>query len=51
VHSVWINGVQVLDCGCSTLLDEAKVLADARQAGRAVVARTGLPNRTAWPVS
>jgi 5-methylthioadenosine/S-adenosylhomocysteine deaminase len=51
VHSVWINGVQVLECGCSTLLDEAKILADARQAGRAVVARTGLPNRTAWPVS
>ena len=51
VHSVWIDGVRVLEAGRSTMLDEAKILADARQAGREVVARTGLPNRTAWPVS
>jgi cytosine/adenosine deaminase-related metal-dependent hydrolase len=51
VHSVWINGVQVLDDGRSTQLDEAKLLADARQAGQALIARTGLPNRTQWPVS
>ena len=50
VHSVWIDGVQVLDAGHATLIDEAKLLADARQAGRAVIARTGLPNRTPWPV-
>ena len=50
VHSVWINGVQVLDAGRSTRLDEEKLLADARQAGLALIARTGLPNRTAWPV-
>jgi len=51
VHSVWIDGVQVLDAGRSTLIDEAKVLADARQAGREIIARTHLPNRTPWPVS
>jgi cytosine/adenosine deaminase-related metal-dependent hydrolase len=51
VHSVWINGERVLAAGHSTKLDEAKVLADARQAGRALIARTGLPNRTEWPVS
>jgi len=50
VHSVWIDGVRVLDDGRSTRLDEAKVLADARQAGRDVIARTKLPNRTPWPV-
>ena len=50
VHSVWIDGVQVLDAGRSTQLDESKLLADARQAGRALIARTGLPNRTSWPV-
>ncbi len=50
VHSVWIDGVRVLDDGRSTRLDEAKILADARQAGREVIARTGLPNRTPWPV-
>jgi 5-methylthioadenosine/S-adenosylhomocysteine deaminase len=50
VHSVWIDGVRVLDAGRSTLIDEHKILADARAAGRAVIARTGLPNRTEWPV-
>jgi cytosine/adenosine deaminase-related metal-dependent hydrolase len=50
VHSVWINGVQVLDDGRATLIDEAKLLADARQAGLALIARTQLPNRTEWPV-
>lgn len=50
VHSVWIDGVRVLDAGRSVQLDEDKILADARQAGRAVIARTKLPNRTVWPV-
>jgi len=50
VHSVWIDGVRVLEDGRSTRLDEAKILADARQAGRDLIARTNLPNRTPWPV-
>jgi len=50
VHTVWIDGVKVLDGGRSTMFDEAKILADGRQAGRAVVARTGLPTRTTWPI-
>jgi cytosine/adenosine deaminase-related metal-dependent hydrolase len=50
VHSVWIDGVRVLEGGRSTLIDEEKTLADARQAGREVIARTQLPNRTPWPV-
>ena len=50
VHSVWIDGVQVLDDGHATLIDEARLLADARQAGLALIARTQLPNRTSWPV-
>ncbi len=50
VHSVFIDGRQVLDAGRSTTMDEEKLLADARQAGLALIARTGLPNRTAWPV-
>jgi cytosine/adenosine deaminase-related metal-dependent hydrolase len=50
VHSVWIDGAQVLEAGHATLIDEAKVLADARQAGLALIARTQLPNRTSWPV-
>jgi 5-methylthioadenosine/S-adenosylhomocysteine deaminase len=50
VHSVWIDGVQVLEAGRSTLMDEAQIRADARQAGVALIARTKLPNRTSWPV-
>ena len=50
VHHVWIDGRQVLDAGRSVLLDEEKLMADAVQAGKALVARTGLPVRTPWPV-
>jgi cytosine/adenosine deaminase-related metal-dependent hydrolase len=51
VHSVWVDGVQLLDGGRSTRFDEEKLLADARQAGLALIARTGLPNHTVWPVT
>lgn len=50
VHSAWINGRQVLEAGRNLMLDEDKLLADAAQAGAAVVARTGLPSRSPWPV-
>ena len=50
VHSVWIDGVQVIDDGRATLIDEARLLADARAAGAAIIARTGLPAQTPWPV-
>lgn len=50
VHSVWIDGVKVIEAGGATRIDEAKLLADARQAGAAVIARTGLPTLTTWPV-
>jgi cytosine/adenosine deaminase-related metal-dependent hydrolase len=50
VHSVWVDGMRVLDEGRPTLIDAPKLLADARQAGLALIARTGLPNRTPWPI-
>lgn len=50
VHHVWIDGKQVLDAGRNLLLDEEKLLADAVQAGKALVERTGLPVRKPWPV-
>jgi cytosine/adenosine deaminase-related metal-dependent hydrolase len=43
VHSVWIDGVQVLDDGHALLFDEARLLADSRRAGKALIARTCLP--------
>lgn len=51
VHSVWIDGVRVVEAGRATLIDQDKLLADARQAGGALVARLGLPVQTTWPVS
>lgn len=50
VHSVWIDGIRVIEDGRATLIDQARLLADARQAGAAVIARTGLPTLTTWPV-
>ena len=50
VHSVWIDGVRVIDAGRATLFDQDKLLAEARQAGAALVERLGLPIRTTWPV-
>ncbi len=50
VHSVWIDGVRVIDDGRATLIDEEKLLAEAAQAGAALIARTGLPNQTPWRV-
>jgi 5-methylthioadenosine/S-adenosylhomocysteine deaminase len=50
VHSAWIDGVKVLEDGHSTFIDEAKLIADSKQAGLALIARTKLPNRPYWPV-
>jgi cytosine/adenosine deaminase-related metal-dependent hydrolase len=51
VHSVWIDGVQVLDDGRATLFDEAEVLAEGRRSGREVIARAGLPDRAVRPAA
>lgn len=50
VDSVWIDGVRVIADGRATLIDEEKLLADARQAGAEIIARTKLPVQTPWPI-
>ncbi len=50
VDSVWIDGVRVLAGGHATLIDEDAVLAEGRAAGAALIARTGLPKMTTWPI-
>lgn len=50
VSDVWIDGRQVLSNGRNLLLDEERLLAEAVRAGHAVIARTGLPSRTPWPL-
>ena len=51
VHSVWVDGVRVVDVYRCTTIDEDRLLADAQRAGEAVIARSGLPSLCAWPVS
>jgi 5-methylthioadenosine/S-adenosylhomocysteine deaminase len=50
VHSVWVDGVRVVDNYRSTRIDEEKLYAEAQIAGEAIVRRSGLPNKARWPV-
>ncbi|MEX1109610.1 MAG: amidohydrolase family protein [Dongiaceae bacterium] len=50
VHSVWVNGVRVVDNYCATLLDEGELYRKARVASREILKRSGVPARCAWPV-
>ena len=51
VHSVWVDGVRVVDDYRCTTIDEGKLYAEVQAAGEAVVARSGLPALCDWPVS
>ncbi len=50
VHSVWVDGVRVVEDYRCTQLDEHEIYQRARLAAREVLARSGVPNRCAWPV-
>lgn len=50
IHSVWVGGRRVVENYHSTLVDEEKLLAAAQVAGEAIVARSGLPVTSRWPV-
>jgi cytosine/adenosine deaminase-related metal-dependent hydrolase len=50
VHSVWVDGVRVIENYRSTTIDEEKLYADAQAAGEAIVRRSGLPAVSPWPV-
>lgn len=49
VHSVWVDGVRVVDNYRSTRIDEEKLYAEAQAAGETIVRRSGLPDRARWP--
>jgi 5-methylthioadenosine/S-adenosylhomocysteine deaminase len=49
VHSVWVDGVRVVDGYRSTMIDEERLYADAQAAGEAIVKRSGLPDLARWP--
>ena len=49
VHTVFVDGVKVVDNYRMTTIDEADLYSKAQAAGEAIVARSGLPNRAKWP--
>lgn len=50
VHSVWVDGVRVVDDYRCTLLDEQELYRRAQIAARELLKRSGVPARCAWPV-
>ncbi len=50
VHSVWIGGQRVVDNFRCTTIDEDRLYAKAQSAAEAVIARSGLPTISTWPV-
>jgi cytosine/adenosine deaminase-related metal-dependent hydrolase len=50
VHSVWVDGVRVIEDYRCTTIDEDRIYAEAQAAGEAIVARSGLPVKSRWPI-
>ena len=50
VHSVWVDGVRVVDNYHATLLDEQQLYWKAQIASGEILRRSGVPARCAWPV-
>jgi cytosine/adenosine deaminase-related metal-dependent hydrolase len=50
VHSVWVDGRQLVDAGRVTTLDESKLYAAAQEAGEAITLRSGLPDKAKYPI-
>jgi 5-methylthioadenosine/S-adenosylhomocysteine deaminase len=50
VHSVWVNGIRLIDNYHSTVVDEAALYRQAQIAGEAIIKRSGVPFVCPWPV-
>ncbi|MGA8705508.1 MAG: amidohydrolase family protein [Steroidobacteraceae bacterium] len=50
VHSVFVDGVRVVDDYCCTLIDENALYHQVGQVARALLARSQVPNVSAWPI-
>ena len=50
VHSVWVDGAQVVDAGHMTTIDEERLWAECQAAGEAICARSGLPDKAKFPM-
>ena len=49
VHSVWVDGRQVVDGGRVTTVDESALYAAAQAAGESITIRSGLPDKAKFP--
>jgi cytosine/adenosine deaminase-related metal-dependent hydrolase len=50
VHTVLVDGKVVVEDGHMTTIDERELWDRAQRAGEAVIARSGLPDRSKWPM-
>ena len=50
VHSVWVDGRQLVDAGRMTTIDESALYAAAQAAGEAITIRSGLPDKAKYPM-
>ncbi|MFT7476012.1 MAG: 5-methylthioadenosine/S-adenosylhomocysteine deaminase [Verrucomicrobiales bacterium] len=50
VHTVVVDGKKVVEAGRMLTVDEDKMWADAQQAGEAITLRSGLPDKSKYPV-
>ena len=50
VYSVWVDGLQVVDAGRMTTIDESALYAAAQSAGEAITIRSGLPDKAKFPM-
>ncbi|WP_404478263.1 amidohydrolase family protein [Novosphingobium sp. BL-52-GroH] len=51
VHSVWVDGLRVVDDFRCTTIDEDALYAQGQAMADAVLARSGLPLLSAWPIA
>lgn len=50
VHTVFVDGVRVVDAGRMTTVDEEALYAAAQSAGEAITIRSGLPDKAKYPI-
>ncbi len=50
VHSVWVDGMRVIDDYHSTLIDEDELYGKVQKAGEEIIKRSGVPSVSPWPV-
>lgn len=50
VHTVVVDGAKVVEGGRMLTVDEDRLWADAQQAGEAITVRSGLPDKSKYPV-